>query len=123
MKESIFNLLSKAEFIFGKVKVSSILNSMLWVCFFISLPSFYFSVSSTGIWKCMYFGIAILPILITCFTYIYFVWKNPDYLRSESFQIQKRTLEYLGEKGKEFAASADHLISIANPKAIEHKDE
>ncbi|MBL7955955.1 MAG: hypothetical protein JNJ91_13035 [Flavobacteriales bacterium] len=49
--------------------------------------------------------------------YIYFAIKKPDYLRSESFQISKQSLEMLGDEKNRFNPNMDKVIPIANPQA------
>lgn len=44
--------------------------------------------------------------------------RKPDYLRSEEYHLQKLSMELMGEKGAEFAATADHLVAIANPRTL-----
>ena len=49
--------------------------------------------------------------------FIYFAIKCPDYLRSESFQISKQSLEMLGDDKNRLNPNMDKITIIANPFA------
>lgn len=51
--------------------------------------------------------------------YGYFAKHNPDYLRSESFQISKQSIELLGDKNNKLNPNVREVIAIANPYAKE----
>lgn len=44
------------------------------------------------------FSVGGLVLLVALIVYLVFCFKNPDYLRSENYQIQKQSLELLGDK-------------------------
>jgi len=58
--------------------------------------------------------------------YIYFALKDPDYLRSESFQLRKQSITVLGDKENQFNDNLKEIPSITNPYILktkgEHKD-
>ena len=65
-----------------------------------------------------------MPIGIACFSFVYFLLKKPDYLRSEEFHIQKFSLELLGEKGIEFTEKQlNYLKSLARPSAYQTQSD
>lgn len=49
--------------------------------------------------------------------FFYFSIKNPDYLRSESFQLKKQTIELLGDKDNLLNPNVKELKFIASPFA------
>ncbi len=63
------------------------------------------------------FSIAGLILLIALTFYIYFGITNPDYLRSESFQQNKKIIEILGDKDNTMNSNLKELKYIANPYA------
>ncbi|TGL45975.1 hypothetical protein [Leptospira perdikensis] len=104
----------------ARIKNKSALNPILWLIGIVTLPSFGLTVIINTLWLQIFFVcIGGLPILIAIFSYIYFMFTSPDYLRSEEFHIKKYATEMIGAKGQEFSANADHLVSIANPFLLE----
>lgn len=82
--------------------VNSALNPLLWLIGIFLLFFFVVLFHRLEFWITAVLLIFLFLILITilgCF--IYFMLKKPDYLRSESYQIQKINMESLGEKNKE----------------------
>ncbi len=66
-------------------------------------------------WMLLFGGSGICLLLGIVF-YIYFAIKCPDYLRSESFQISKQSLEMLGDEKNKFNPNMERIIPIANPQ-------
>jgi hypothetical protein len=54
-------------------------------------------------------------LLIGLTFYIYFAKKNPDYLRSENFQLRKQSIEILGDKDNSLNPNIKEIIYISNP--------
>ena len=56
--------------------------------------------------------------------YLFFMVKNPDYLRSESFQIRKQAIEILGDKDGLLPTDVSQVINVpcTNPNLIESKE-
>jgi hypothetical protein len=97
------------------LRVRSAVNPLLWLCALISFPIFSIGiVKGTLSWYLVI--TALLPIFAVLYAYFYFMRSNPDYLRSEEFQIQKKTLELIGEKGQEFPVTSSDLVEIARPE-------
>lgn len=58
--------------------------------------------------------------------YIYFIKKNPDYLRSEEYQLRKEGIIALGDKDNMLNPNIKNIPLITNPylpEAIENKRE
>lgn len=45
-------------------------------------------------------------------SYLYFMFNNPDYLRSESYQIRKQAIETLGDKDGLLPADVAQVINV-----------
>lgn len=67
----------------------------------------------------------VIAILITLGAYLYFMFKDPDYLRSESFGLRKMEIER-GIVGDSVGGLIDQpvrgAVDAVKPIAIEHKD-
>lgn len=61
-------------------------------------------------------GCCALFLIVGFVFYVYFAIKKPDYLRSESFQISKQSLEMLGDEKNKFNPNMERIIPIANPQ-------
>ena len=103
-----------------QISVKSAVNPSLWACVVISLPLFVMSTRIVGILSFAFFGIALLPVLAFIISYMYLLFKNPNYLRSEEYQLKAESLKLLGDKDNKLNAQADHVISIVtNPQLPE----
>lgn len=49
------------------------------------------------------------------FAYLYFSFKNPDYLRSEDYHLRKQSIEMLGDKDNYLPLDLREIRGIANP--------
>src|SRR5690606_28637484 len=84
---------------------SAAFNVPLWVSIFI------FSVSG-------------VLLLLGIIFYIYLALKDPNYLRSETFQLHMKSIEYMGDKNNVLSGSSiNRLIDITDPSPKERKDE
>ncbi len=70
-----------------------------------------------GVLVFVFIGIAFLPILAFIISYMYLLFKHPNYLRSEEYQLKAESLKLLGDKDNRLNAQAGHVISIVtNPQ-------
>lgn len=101
-KEKLDILSMASQSLFGKVTVKNVLESHIWL-----IGIFVFFIVIMGIFHVdlLIIGGVFLLLLILVGHYMYshnfFMRNKPDYLRSETFQLQKQQQEMLGEKGKE----------------------
>lgn len=58
-----------------------------------------------------------LVLLLAFGVYIFFMLKNPDYLRSESFQIRKQAIEILGDKDGLLPTDIAKVINVPSSNA------
>ncbi len=112
MEKSFLKIIEKAA---GTLNIRNSIYPLLWLCFLISLPCFTLAFCSTQVWlQITFITVGILPVIFTGCCYTYFMCKNPDYLRSEEYQIKKQSLGILGDKDHTLSG-AEHIVNIANP--------
>lgn len=99
-----------------QVAVKAAVNPSLWACLVISLPCIYFSTKTSGWISIVCFATALLPIIAFVFSYIYLLFKNPEYLRSEEYQLRMNSLRLIGDKDNPLHATAETLVSVTNPQ-------
>lgn len=109
----------------GRLRVKSALNPILWLCAIITIPGItymFFSVKETPILLQIIF---VLPVITAILGFLYLLIFDRDKLQSEDYQIRKRTLDLVQEKGDEFPTIARTLEVITNPelKSLEHDKE
>jgi hypothetical protein len=84
----------------GRLKVRSALNPILWLCAIVSGPALIIALfrSPPPTW----FIVAIfLPISAAVFGFIFLLLFDRDKLQSEEYQLRKRSLELIEQKGSE----------------------
>jgi len=109
-KDTINLIKSIASIGFVKIKSNNVINSLLWIVSSISLISlFLFFFSQDPFKQKTFLCLIVFPIGLCFIAYIYFAIKNPDYLRSEEFQLKKNYFE--------------HHLTSKNENAVEKKNE
>ena len=126
MNELLKNFFGKAgDFIQGvgfvnKITVNSSLNPLLW--FVALLLIFVFFSPLVGLSMEIVFIIVKLVVilffvLIVC--YLYFMFKNPDCLRSETYLTKRLQIEAMGQKNKEISATIiEGSLNTQNTKLL-----
>lgn len=115
LQETIINRLTEAG---GRLKVKSALNPALWLCAIVFGPCVVVAMvlilcgKEVPNWLIV---IAIAPIACAVIGFLYLLFFDSDKLQSEDYQIRKRTLELIQEKGNEFPILGTSITSIANP--------
>lgn len=64
--------------------------------------------------------LAFIPLVLAGIGFVVLLLRDPDQLQSEEYQIRKRTLEMIGEKGQE--ASLIDLVEAARLR-LTNKDD
>lgn len=85
----------------GRLRVKSALNPVLWLCAVVTVPAISFASYAEGppwLLVCLVV-IAFVPLLLAGLGFVVLLLRDPDKLQSEDYQIRKRTLEMIGEKG------------------------
>lgn len=98
-----------------RLNVRSAVNPCLWLCGIVSIPALVAACLTTGGVQIAAVSLASVPIVIFCIGFIYFMLKDPDKLQSESYQIQKRALELISQKGRSIPIAPTSIEAITNP--------
>ncbi|MFT0696717.1 hypothetical protein ACDX34_21765 [Acinetobacter bereziniae] len=81
----------------GRLTVKSALNPILWLCALISIPTISANVFWTlPVWISI---IGCSPIIMAMFGFMFLLFFDRDKLQSEDFQLKKRSLELVEQKG------------------------
>jgi len=97
-----------------RVSVKNALNPVLWVCGLISVPAAVtlgFAPNSSWV----HVTLALAPVAVALFSFLFFMFRDPDRLQSESFQLRKQALELIEEKGSLSVIDASSIEVISNP--------
>ena len=100
----------------SKIRIKSITDSLFRYGLYLFVLATISAIFKTEIWvTVLLFSVGGLFELIGLCFYFYFAKTNPDYLRSESFQIKKQSIEMLGDKDNQFNPNIRSIIYIASP--------
>lgn len=97
-----------------RVSVKNALNPVLWVCGLIAVPAMVtLGFAPSPSW--VHVSLALGPVGVALFAFLYFMFADPDRLQSESFQLRKQALELIEEKGSLAVIEASSIEVISNP--------
>jgi hypothetical protein len=97
-----------------RVSVKNALNPVLWVCGLISVPAaITLGFAPNSSW--VHVTLALAPVGVALFSFLFFMFRDPDRLQSESFQLRKQALELIEEKGTLAIIDASSIEVISNP--------
>lgn len=97
-----------------RVSVKNALNPVLWVCGLISVPAaITLGFAPNSSW--VHVTLALAPVGVALFSFLFFMLQDPDRLQSESFQLRKQALELIEEKGSLAIIDASSIEVISNP--------
>jgi hypothetical protein len=117
LQETIINRITEAG---GRLRVKSALNPALWLCAIVSGPVtviimvLMLAGKEIPIWLTT---IDLIPVVCAAFGFLYLLIFDRDKLQSEDYQIRKKTLELIQEKGDKFPMLGTSIQSIANPES------
>jgi len=101
----------------GKLSVKSALNPILWLCAIITIPSLIAVpfIDETPIWLII---LIIAPVLTSVVGFLFLLLFDRDKLQSEEYQLKKRSLELIQNKGqdKPMIVEAKEIEAIVNPE-------
>jgi hypothetical protein len=99
----------------GRLTVRSALNPILWLCLIITVPSLVIARvgEETPSWI---IAIACCPVAAAILGFLFLLLFDRDKLQSEDYQIRKRSLELIEQKGDARAVLASSFEAIANPE-------
>lgn len=107
-----------AQNLVSRVVVKSSVNSLLWLDGVISLPCFIMSILTSGARGIVLLVVGCIVVFATLVAYFYFMFTNPDRLRSEDYQLKQQALQWMGgdQKHELAEASIEGLVSMKNPE-------
>lgn len=97
-----------------RISVQNVMNPILWLCGLVTIPSII-AIGATESPHWVLFVLALAPVFVTLLAFIYFMFKAPDRLQSESYQLRKQALELIEEKGSLSTIDASTIEVITNP--------
>jgi len=107
-----------------QIAVKSAVNPSLWACAVISGPLFILADQANNWLSLAYFIVALIPVGAFAFSYLYLLLKNPEYLRSEEYQLRINSMRLLGDKDNPLHADARDIVSVINnPKLPPPKEQ
>lgn len=118
------NFIQKAVEAGGRLRVKSALNPILWLCAIVTIPGMGYMLVAESETPMLIQIIISLPVVTAVLGFAHLLLFDRDKLQSEDYQIRKRTLDLVQEKGDEFPAIARTLEVITNPalNAISHDE-
>ena len=112
LREAIASRLTDAG---ERLRVRSAINPALWLSAIISVPAIVAAVRYAGgppIWLIV---LAYLPVTTAIVGFLFLLLFDRDKLQSEDYQIRKRSLDLMQQKGDAFPISPTSIHAIANP--------
>ena len=104
----------------SRLTVKSALNPVLWTLGIIEIPSIAAAIilKETPWWLIV---IMFFPLGIFAFGFIYLLFKDPDKLQSEEYQLQKKQLDMVENKGwgEPVFLQPNELEQGADPKQLD----
>jgi len=108
------NFLHRVGEMGGRLRVKSALNPVLWLCLIVTIPTLVIisRQENPPLWLIF---IAIAPVGCAVIGFFFLLIFDRDKLQSEDYQIRKKTLDIIREKGDKFPVLAASIQAIANP--------
>ncbi len=114
------NIAIKAIEAGGKLSVKSALNPILWLCAIITIPGLVISAffNPVPIWLIV---LILLPVSAAILGFLFLLILDRDKLQSEDYQLKKRSMEIIQDKGdlKPMLVDAEEVEAIEEPKGEE----
>lgn len=102
----------------GRLTVRSALNPALWLCAIVAIPSLLISSFSSNPPGWLGFLVG-GPVLIACLGYMFLLVFDRDKLQSEEYQIKKKTLELIEQKGMSGPMTVAAIEAVVTPDALQ----
>ena len=101
----------------GKLSVKSALNPILWLCAIISIPSLVISgfLGATPTWLIF---LILSPVCVAMLGFLILLFIDRDKLQSEEYQLKKKSLELIQEKGD----TEPRIIDTVNMEMFENPE-
>src|SRR5947209_1078198 len=90
----------------GRLTVRSALNPILWLCGIITIPALAL-IPFVGPLRTLFGWMAAAPVAAAIFGFLFLLFFDRDKLQSEEYQIRKRSLELIEQKGERAIPAVD----------------
>ena len=101
----------------GRLKVRSALNPALWLCAIVTVPALSLvAILRDSAPKWLIF-LVFVPVFTSVAGFLFLLLFDRDKLQSEEYQLRKRSLELIQEKGDRFQVLGTSIEAITNPHA------
>ena len=123
------NWLNSITHAISRIIVKSVVDSLGKLMLFSLVIFFIAAIFVKTIWVLIVLACMLgLLFFMYAISHFYCLFKNPDLLRSEEFNIKKQIVEVMGDKDNHQLIDTEHLASIANPNPylgvlLERKEE
>lgn len=108
----------------NSIKIKSVTDSLFRNGLLFGILGLISAIFKTESWvTIVLFSICGLFCIFGLSFFIYFSRKNADYLRSETFQLKKQSIELIGDKENQLNPNVKELVSITNPYSEETKSD
>ena len=108
----------------GKLRVRSALNPVLWLSGIVSVPAL-FAASQAASAPSWLIGLAYCPVITAILGFFFLLIFDRDKLQSEDYQIRKKSLELIEQKGDNAPMVIDpsRLDVVPKPNALPERIE
>ena len=114
-RDTVERITSSAQEALVRLRVRSALNPVLLACGVVTVPAIAGALLTSGPTRVAMLTLASLPVLVFCWGFVHFMFRDPDKLQSEDYQIQKRALDLIQEKGGPIIIASASIEAITNP--------
>ncbi|MDE6507377.1 MAG: hypothetical protein K2L04_02800 [Alistipes sp.] len=124
----MLNILQRLSLAVEKINVKSIINAPGKYMLYTLLFGIFTAVFNLPAWiSIVLFSFAGIFLIIVVIMFYYFARTNPDYLRSEEYNLKKHSIEILGDKDNYLPVDMSTIVDVVNsyqePIAIEGKED
>ncbi len=97
-------------------KLTIALKPILWLCLIVTLPAIG-AVPFSGEARQVLVWLAVAPVAVAIFGFLFLLFFDRDKLQSEDYQIRKRSIELIEQKG-EAAVPADEIEAVLEAQLL-----
>jgi hypothetical protein len=99
-----------------RVRVRSAMNPIIWLSVAVPIISWpaAFMFQNQFVFSCVLIAMGCLPIIVAVLAYMILLFRSPDRLQSEEYQLRQRALQMLYRKGRNAK-----IVDVANQVRVE----
>jgi len=105
----------------GGLKVRGALNPVLWL-YALTSSSMLSGAIFVPQYALLFITALLIVLAVALSSFIYLLFRNPDRLQSEEYQIRKRSMEIMQEKGDDKPRIIDSVDVTGNPEMSNLED-